>query len=367
MAFTSESPFPVDISELPWEIVSAYQPQVRDSPLEQPIPEKCLCEHCVPISEDCEQHRMMCRARIGTASMNAEVYDVEYGPKKIRAAFKVLPITSNADRDRNTQEILWATRAAQLVESGASTAFPLVYGSGECNIKYSHESRFLRKSREFQTKEAIADALPTKQDREAFMKRFMPLRRVMAAPPTGLPADFPFDYYMEKDRWLAQVLMSELAWGDLVQFAKAFPSSYKNALLWSDIVRQGLSAIHDAQRLMNLYHNDLHWGNFLVVLSPQLKAQILMHDFGKSYAPSAETIPWNSATRLQDAKTFLEGFAQMKDRFVLRDEMDRMLEYISDEIAQLDNVSNRMPDLLALWDDLVAQNPFRSIAYGEDE
>lgn len=363
MAFTTESPFPVDVSELTWQLVSAYQPQVRDSPLKQVIPQKCLCEHCTPVSDDCEQHRMLCRARIGTASMSAEVYDVEYGQDNRRAAFKVLPITSNTDRDRNAREIAWATRASQLVESGASTAFPLVYGSGECNVKYSHGSLFLRKSREFQTKQAIADALPTKRDREAFMKRFMPLRNIVAAPPTSLPADFPFQYYMEKDRWLAQVLLSELAWGDLLQFAQAFTSSYKNALIWSDIVRQGLSAIHDAQHLMNLYHNDLHWGNFLVVLSTEFKVQLLMHDFGKSYTPSSETIPWNSDTRLQDAKTFFEGFSHIKDdSFVLRYEVDRMLEYISDETHKVDDVSNRMPGLLTLWNELVAHVPFRSIA-----
>ena len=62
----------IDTSNLSWNKELHYRPMIRDTSLWRKPPQECLCQLCVLNNlQNCENHKIQCRTRIGTDSINA--------------------------------------------------------------------------------------------------------------------------------------------------------------------------------------------------------------------------------------------------------------------------------------------------------
>lgn len=255
---------------------------------------------------------MIPKNRIGSESSEGEVYRVNYtipsGSLKnyeITGAFKILPIMSPESMDKNNTEIIVASSASELVKSGKSKYFPLVYVSGGCNdVTFYQGSKFTRPAYSYACMRKIYNTYPDKSRRIAALeqqKQSAPeiLKRIgdnqNLCTDVTIPANFIF---------------SELAAEDLDSWAH----KRHTRKAWKEILSGIITGIYDLHSNLGYCHNDLHFGNILITndLSPNNKllsyvtyTEIpLIHDFGKS-------VPLDSENRWEDIRHFFDSMAKL--------------------------------------------------------
>lgn len=175
--------------------------------------------------------------RIGSASMNAMVYEGSVDGQRV--AVKFMP---RVYRDGWEDEILIAKKLSDMVLEDLGLPFPIVVGSGSTKIKLRVDfPGALRASQETARREAIANG---KTRRESLDE----------AQSTTEIADEVFASY----------LISELASSDLASVVD--PLDYREEMMCA------LRALHSA----GYVHGDAHLGNFLLTRNNE----VLIHDFG---------------------------------------------------------------------------------------
>lgn len=165
--------------------------------------------------------------RIGSDSQNAEVY------RTSSIALKVLPISKNNSYDKNQKEIDIAELASQAVLEKRTVHFPIVYGSAICEETQFYNDDYTSASQVFQNGSSKS-----------------------------------------------HILFSELASCDLKQYLrKVKPNNTEK----NYIREQCMKAISDMHTILKVCHNDLHFGNFLLLPDKNPFGYIiLIHDFGMS-------------------------------------------------------------------------------------
>jgi hypothetical protein len=200
------------------------------------------------------------------------------------AALKVMPAASADDEERNRQEIRTAIQASQLVRDGKSPYFPLVYGNADC---------------------ADLDLPELPRTSPYYMEGFDEVKNPAIekyARASGSPTG----------KIRGQVLISELAWGDLTQyiFMDGRLRDSKAAYL---LIEEIFMAIMDLQEHMAFLHNDLRSDNILVVVENGLRPMPLIHDFG-----SSRPIGTHETEYIEDARKFLSSLSFRQGRFDMK-------------------------------------------------
>lgn len=163
--------------------------------------------------------------RIGSGSQNGEVY------RTSELALKVLPISKKNSYDKNQKEIEIAELASQAVLEKRTIHFPIVYGSAICEKTRFYNDDYTNLSLVFQN-----------------------------------------------GKTKSHILFSELASCDLRQYLKKVKP---NEVEKEYIRKQCLKAISDMHTILKICHNDLHFGNFLLLPDKnEFGYIILIHDFG---------------------------------------------------------------------------------------
>ena len=167
--------------------------------------------------------------RIGSNSQNAEVYYIRI--KKNELALKILPISKNDSYDKNQKEIDIAELASQAVLENRTKHFPILYGSNICEETQFYNDDYTSASQVFQNGSSKS-----------------------------------------------HILFSELASCDLKQYLrKVKPNNTEK----NYIREQCMKAISDMHSILKVCHNDLHFGNFLLLPDKNPFGYIiLIHDFG---------------------------------------------------------------------------------------
>lgn len=242
--------------------------------------EPCFCsfigyasQHKCPDRTLGPDHNMiLMKKRIGSPSSDAEVYAVSYD--SIIAALKVMPVTSSDDEAKNTDEIANAIRASDLVKSGYSSHFPLVYSSGKCdNVIFQPDSKFINAAEDY------ARVLTLKQEYPAKRRLIDALiKQIPVSPERAHRADIIAQRIgVEpplRENGIAHLLLSEMAREDV----RTWSQRRHHDTEWLSVITQAIEAISHLHMGLNLCHNDLHLGNLLLLDD----STVLIHDFGRS-------------------------------------------------------------------------------------
>ena len=216
--------------------------------------------------------------RIGSQSVNGEVYLLRTPAGKYIVG-KIMPIVNEKTESDNKNEIKIALKASSLVHSGSTTHFPLVYGSSICeNTMYDRSSNFISNSQDWWLRKQIMQSFGGKRARiegvrfnqQTFGKSF---EEKIAYAKQRVPTLDVSKMELESD-----VLLSELAWGDLETFLQHNLKNMSDEELYQ-MYAVILDVIMDMQKKLHIVHNDFHSGNMLVVFSDK-GVNILAHDFG---------------------------------------------------------------------------------------
>lgn len=255
--------------------------------------------------------------RIGSKSMCGEVYLLRMATGE-QIAIKIMPITNEKSKQENNNEISIATKASQLVLDGKTDHFPLVYGHNHCkNTEYDEKSNFILNSQTWCLQNQISGEKGRKQGIKFFKSTHnMDINQKIEYVNKNMP-DLDIKMELESD-----VLLSELAWGDLHSFLVENVEKMSNDDLYQ-MFENILEIIMDMQNKLHIVHNDFHTGNILVDMS-RIGFNLLAHDFGKSkeiqifttedYIQDVETI----ASKL--IENYFENHPYMGSR--LRDVLD---------------------------------------------
>ena len=293
----------LDISNLKWDNCSGicYQNRNRIN--------KCL--YSFFNKTDC---KMDIEKRIGSNSTCAEVYLVNID--KTQVALKVLPILREKDETNNIKEIDFATKASRLVLNHKSQFFPIVYGSSLCkNIKFDDSSSFKEGSENYSVIKSI-DSDNTLNKKEKVLLKIK------------ISNCLEYEKYKEKYKnnleVNANVLFSELAWSDLLQFIK---ENKVTETMCDNILFQVFSGINDLQTKLNLVHYDLHLGNILMLFS-KIKDEkyltCLIHDFGKT----EEITNWTSEYYKEDYIKFIYAFCKSDIPHIIKEKLFKIENYL---------------------------------------
>jgi hypothetical protein len=262
-------------------------------------------------------------SQIGSNSLAGLVYKIFINGNE--AAMKVMPVTNDELLTQNKKEIEIANIFSQLVISGQSIFFPIVYGSYICNnIKYKKGTKFIVDSLKYSINKKLYDWLVSILTEKQLInnpKVKVGLRRFKTSSfvrnvefDRNEGPDFFLHKMIEKvniffkDNGLempeidrtkllssvayqnlipkleGNILISEMANADIVTYSKEFIT--KGEILpndkWINIIEGVLFGIRDMQK-ENIIHKDLHPGNVLVLIKNEGEVIIpLIHDFGNS-------------------------------------------------------------------------------------
>lgn len=310
----------VDFNGFEWisssERISPYRMNLK-------IASECLCHICTGNAnslEKCKVHKLICNCRIGSPSIDGEVFKVVYNDE-IPMALKIMPIMNDKHVARNMNEIDIAVKASNLVKTGCTTHFPMVFGHGQCEVIMDVESPFKGPGVRYHMLEKFANAIPSR----ICAKRFRISRRRSSSREIIETASeiFPFQVVEEiakDDHQFVDLMASELAWGDLLRFYE----ENKDVDLWKNIITEALHAIRDMQQLLGVFHGDLHWGNLLIMIFEDNSLEVLIHDFGRSVILDK----WTSNEYKDDILKFLEGFENVEMPKLLLENILKLADFV---------------------------------------
>ena len=226
------------------------------------------------IEDPCDSNQYIIDNRIGSESNYGRVYQITT-LNGMKIAGKILPIFSKIDEDKNVKEINIAILASNCVRELKTTHFPLVYASSLCeNAIFNEEDIYYQLSAVYQLSKKLPNKLQIGRYRKNNFRKYSEAKSYVEQ------IIGPFD---DSDiRIKTNVLLSELAWGDLAQYLKGQGNNLKieenNLNKMYEVI---LQSIYDMQKYLNVVHGDLHTGN-LLLSAFENQATILVHDFGES-------------------------------------------------------------------------------------
>lgn len=210
--------------------------------------------------------------RIGTSSLAGEAYLTEV--RGLQTVTKVLPIVSNKTNADNQNEIEISEYASDQVIRGRVKHFPLVYGNARClHTYYDRNSIYRVPSYDYQLYKLAIQNMSSKAMKkrtEMLFRNMDTVQRLEYLRNQGIkvPEDLPIP---------SDILVSEVAWGDLYHFLNKYKLNNKELYkLYMSII----NVVMDMQNL-GIQHNDFHSGNILL-LSGSKGLLLLAHDFGRS-------------------------------------------------------------------------------------
>lgn len=300
--------------------------------------DKCICTPKWDEKSECDIHIKVLN-RIGSSSSAGEVYKVILDGENVAA--KVLPILNDKDFDINQNEIKIAKMASELVKKGISPYFPIVYGSAFCkNTKYSKDSKFKKESDLYHLRKHLRTQIEDRMKQKRFMISTRQLDKKKDIINKSNLDNPNLDYTVTSN-----VLISELAWGDVGSFVGEYKDKISD-FNWAVIISYVLEGIRDMQKYLNVVHEDLHQGNVLMMLfedSKNLYFICLIHDFGKSIIVK----DWTKEYRTSDAIKFFESMKLIAS--------PKIKEYITKSEDILDNHKDGspvIPKLLKYWGEI---------------
>ncbi len=310
--------------------------------------------------------------RIGSDSTMGQVYLYKF-PPNLSIAIKILPIINSKSKVINEKEISLAKEVSNLVLSGKSPYFPLVYYDKFCDSTYYYEhntSDFAIQSLNYQQYEYVRNFLLEKpQENKDIIYNLDKLYKTTkfskessiteTFKSIGINREIPSNIK-------SNLLFSELAHTDLKNYL--FGNGKELGLYKSEkyiapeiltkIIIQVLEGIRDLQMLCNIVHNDLHLGNILLLFNPKTegsnKINILIHDFGRSIKvqnPDGSHKKLSNIQKKTDILTFLNeirkyisiSYEEIEDKIIN--------EKIELTIENLDDNPKDFPvlDIIKIW------------------
>jgi hypothetical protein len=323
----------VDLQVDTWRLIAGVRTKGERKITIPKLPDNCICNSSWNTKlEGCPD--IIIESRIGSDSMAAEVYKLDIKGELV--AGKIMPITNFKSQEENKNEIKLAISASNLVVKGLSNFFPIVYGSSRCNDTiYSDDSKYIESSMEYGLKSLISELVPSK-------KRFMALTRTKTLEETVefTKSNHPDVKIPEKIPIKSDVLLSELAWGDLGSFVE-YTRGEMSINMWDILIGQIWLAIWDLHRLLNINHNDLHQGNILIMMTSSGVITPLIHDFGKS----SEVFRWTKINRQDDPTFITYSLQKMKPpKYILE-----KLYIVERIIRQHDSHTPLLPKIIEFW------------------
>ena len=241
--------------------------------------------------------------RIGSESSEGEVYKLKIGQDMIVG--KILPIMDTKSLLKNQNEMEIAKKMSDEVLLKNTIYFLLVYKTLYCeNTLYNPKSKFYENSCKY--------VLYQDNKREFWRNKNKSLDELNLNNLNNL--EIP-----------SNILISEIAWGDLREFTSRFKIEYEHC---DYILKHLFNAIKFLNETMNIMHNDLHMGNVLILLNNNLQIYIpLIHDFGKSEKMKT----WTMYDRITDIYKILYDMSlnpNIPNSF--KNKIQKLLTYIVD-------------------------------------
>ncbi|CAH6419893.1 Hypothetical protein HVR_LOCUS969 [uncultured virus] len=223
--------------------------------------------------------------RIGSASTRGIVFDIVLDG--IHHACKILLDTETNPDDKNRREISISTMLGERYPD----LFPVVYGYGRClSITIPVEI-----APQNIMNEAFIWYIRTQILNNAGISKYIQKSLELKYRNSGLDSEVYLNFLREKNisipnKFPALMMISELGFGDLSQWAREDHTAdeWRSVIFY---VIQGIKALS----MENITHNDLHFGNILIMMDGKVK----IFDFGETetyYRPEA------------DLSKFLDGF-----------------------------------------------------------
>jgi serine/threonine protein kinase len=239
---------------------------------------------CLPKSKKC---LLQVKKRIGSDSSAGCVYQLNVVGSVLKAAAKIIPIFTDQDVENNANEVEIASILSRIVLRGDSYYFPIVYNVIEC--KNTIFSGFLKcldpNVINMQILKDIHPMLTTKQIRDvSIMIRdcHIPTKIFIKKIKGIVGRDIMKKFNPKEIVIKCNIMISELAWGDLRQYIRSKSKSRYISKLVIYIMKEVFRAIYVLQS-NNIVHDDLHTGNILIMINDRGILVPLIHDFGKSY------------------------------------------------------------------------------------
>lgn len=217
--------------------------------------ERCEKIHlnCNSLTED-----MVTVSRIGSESSDAVVYKT-VTPNGCEMAAKVLLFRDEKSKLDIANEIKIAEQVSIYTTTSGTHRFPIMFGAYKC-----HDIKF---------PDVDISQLTIVDQAKHFQKRNGGLK--------------------------GYIMFSELLWGDLIQLYEKMRNikNNKNDIerVFDIIIPEIFLAIQDLHNL-GISHDDLHFGNILLRINPNMQFDVVIHDFGKSKFIDS----WTQDTILRD-------------------------------------------------------------------
>jgi hypothetical protein len=316
--------------------------------------------------------------RIGSDSTMGQVYLYKLGEnnkfkeeieeklgEKLSLAIKILPIINSKSKIINEKEISLAKEVSNLVLSGKSPYFPLVYYDIFCNSTYYYEhnvSDFSIQSLNYQQYEYVRNFLikNSEENKDIISNLDKLYKMTKFSKENSITKIFKtIGIYNEIPNNInSNLLFSELAYSDLKNYlfgnGKEFVKKYISQEILIKIIIQVLEGIRDLQMLCNIVHNDLHLGNVLLLFNPEYKINILIHDFGRSNKvqnPDGSRKKLSNIQKKTDILTFLNEIKKYISISYEEYEDKIINEKIELTIENLDENTKEFPilDIIDIW------------------
>lgn len=311
------------------------------------------------ISNDSTQNKIQILGRIGSPSADGEVYHIRYYYKKdnnneektIDFAMKIMPRIDEYSEAKNSNEIKTALLASQIPEY-----FPVVFGYGSCdNANYylssSGEcSSFITKAIEYRYFNKILNIIGDDIRKRKYIEN--DYRNGMSLEAIALK----YGIDMKRENMIqVEFLISELANGDL--------GNWMWIWMWNDHsideLKQVISGIIKGIYYLNVYvkkvHPDLHPGNILLIANNNNNnnnIKVLIHDFGRSYSISEETLGSTIISFCQEFLASLGNSAISERNFKVPNNIilsiTNILSYVTHNNITSDNITFTFEYILSL-------------------
>ena len=142
-----------------------------------------------------------------------------------------------------------------------------------------------------------------------------------------------FEKFFERETLFGNYLCSELAWGDLSQYLEGghADTTRKQSVLLKGMIE----SVNDLQENINVVHNDLHLGNFLI--QSEKHPVVLMHDFGKSQVVEGK---WTTEERITDLDMMVSALQAAPQLYHLTTPFQKLLQDLSEQIVSYEKAKS---------------------------
>ena len=278
--------------------------------------------------------------RLGSDSIDAEVFLVRISG--VDMACKVLPVVNNKSHSKNQEEIGIAMYLSNKVRAKKSQFFPLVFFNDVCEDTMFHLTSKFRTPSE---KAAVVEYVLSEISNSSQKKRFNQLCKSMdviddikfCAADKGIivPDHVPVPSY---------IMCSELAWGDVGEYLKGYGSSL-HIEIWQSLLLKMFCAIRDLHNF-KVIHNDLHLGNFLVLISEEGLLTPLIHDFGHSQRVDVWTIDETS----RDFESMVYALVDKHRLYHIPEETLNKLRCVTELITSHNSTGPLFTKIINFWE-----------------